>query len=461
MRREVILTLAPRGPRRRRRRGVLRRHRHENTQGRGWQYRAALRLAGGERDRRGGGSRPAAESHRGRFQRHSDQSRLARAAGRGQQRDHRVPDRGVDGRGHHMVGSGAEYRAHHDQLPAYGPLAEHDPPLQGLRDQLLRYGAGLERRERDDGDSGSGRARATDGPGPGHVGHRSRLDGAAIQHRGPDHRLPDRVVAHRKQPLDGARGGHGVQGHRLHGQRSQPRDGSATTGSRQSTVRAGATGRASRTRPPALPNPARPGASRRLPAPWGEAASSSSPGRARTRTAEPRSRATASRRPRPGWRAGPWWPRPRARSPRYLHTRLAAGTTRYYRVAAVNSAGRSDWSDVVPGTTDPAPPGQPLSVRARAASATSITLDWQAPAVTGGAPVTDYSIQRRGPNDRHLDHHPPQYGFDGDDVHGHRSPAGDRLSVPGQGDQLGGPPARGRSRRRRPPTRTCPPRRST
>ena len=83
----------------------------------------------------------------------------------------------------------------------------------------------------------------------------------------------------------------------------------------------------------------------------------------------------------------------------YLHTGLAPGTTRYYRVAAVNSEGRSEWSDIVPGTTNPAPPGQPLNLRARGAGATSIILNWQAPAVTNGAPVTGYSVQRRGPND--------------------------------------------------------------
>ena len=50
----------------------------------------------------------------------------------------------------------------------------------------------------------------------------------------------------------------------------------------------------------------------------------------------------------------------------YLHTGLTPGTTRYYRVAAINRVGRSDWSNVVPGTTNAAPPGQPLKpARAR------------------------------------------------------------------------------------------------
>ncbi|MDE2804222.1 MAG: fibronectin type III domain-containing protein [Gemmatimonadota bacterium] len=83
----------------------------------------------------------------------------------------------------------------------------------------------------------------------------------------------------------------------------------------------------------------------------------------------------------------------------YLHTGLAPGTTRYYRVAAVNARGPGAPSDVVPGTTDAAPPAQPLNLRARGAGPTSITLDWQAPAADGGAPVTSYSVQRRGPND--------------------------------------------------------------
>ena len=83
----------------------------------------------------------------------------------------------------------------------------------------------------------------------------------------------------------------------------------------------------------------------------------------------------------------------------YLHTGLAPGTTRYYRVAAVNAQGAGAPSNVAQGTTEAAPPGQPLNLRARAGGPTSITVTWEAPAADGGARVTGYSVRRRGPND--------------------------------------------------------------
>ena len=84
----------------------------------------------------------------------------------------------------------------------------------------------------------------------------------------------------------------------------------------------------------------------------------------------------------------------------YLHTGLAPGTTRYYRVAAINAQGPGTFSTPpVKGTTDAAPPGQPLRLRAHAGGPTSITLTWERPASTGGAPITGYSVRARSPND--------------------------------------------------------------
>ena len=83
----------------------------------------------------------------------------------------------------------------------------------------------------------------------------------------------------------------------------------------------------------------------------------------------------------------------------HLHTGLAPGTTRYYRVAAINDRGRGVYSNVARGATNAARPGQPRSPRARADGPTSITLTWEAPASDGGAPVTGYRIRARGPND--------------------------------------------------------------
>ena len=83
----------------------------------------------------------------------------------------------------------------------------------------------------------------------------------------------------------------------------------------------------------------------------------------------------------------------------YTHTGLAPGTTRFYRVAALNDQGNGDPSNVVDGTTNAARPGQPQNLRARATGPTSITLNWEAPASDGGTPITGYTIRTRGPND--------------------------------------------------------------
>ena len=83
----------------------------------------------------------------------------------------------------------------------------------------------------------------------------------------------------------------------------------------------------------------------------------------------------------------------------YLHSGLAPGTTRFYRVAAINADGRGDYSNVARGATNATQPGQPQSLRARATGPTSVTLNWEAPARDGGARITGYSIRARGPHD--------------------------------------------------------------
>ena len=83
----------------------------------------------------------------------------------------------------------------------------------------------------------------------------------------------------------------------------------------------------------------------------------------------------------------------------YLHTGLAPGTTRFYRVAAINAQGQGAFSNVVRGATNAARPGPPQNLRARAVGPTSITLSWAAPASDGGARITGYTVRARGPND--------------------------------------------------------------
>ncbi len=78
----------------------------------------------------------------------------------------------------------------------------------------------------------------------------------------------------------------------------------------------------------------------------------------------------------------------------YSHTGLSPGTRRDYRVSAINSEGNSDWSNTANATTDAATaPGAPTSLSATADGQTIINLSWTAPASTGGAAITGYSIE--------------------------------------------------------------------
>ncbi len=82
----------------------------------------------------------------------------------------------------------------------------------------------------------------------------------------------------------------------------------------------------------------------------------------------------------------------------YEHTGLAAGTTRHYRVSAINSIGTSTSSDVVNATTNTAntantAPGAPTGLTATASGTTRIDLSWTAPADTGGSAITGYKIE--------------------------------------------------------------------
>ena len=69
---------------------------------------------------------------------------------------------------------------------------------------------------------------------------------------------------------------------------------------------------------------------------------------------------------------------------------LTNGRTYRFRVAAVNAAGRGPWSDVavVRPRTKPGTPRNPSVV----AGDTTVTVRWDAPTSTGGAPITGYRI---------------------------------------------------------------------
>ena len=77
----------------------------------------------------------------------------------------------------------------------------------------------------------------------------------------------------------------------------------------------------------------------------------------------------------------------------FSHAGLSPGTTRHYRVAAINAAGSGDPSDVASATTDPTIPDPPTGLSAAADGQTRIRLSWTAPAYDGGAPVSGYRVE--------------------------------------------------------------------
>ncbi|MBM3955166.1 MAG: hypothetical protein FJ309_11210 [Planctomycetes bacterium] len=75
-------------------------------------------------------------------------------------------------------------------------------------------------------------------------------------------------------------------------------------------------------------------------------------------------------------------------------TGLTNGTPYRFRIAARDAAGTGPWSDPSAAVTPVAPPA-PASALLATGGNRSATLQWQAPADSGGTPVTDYVIQYR------------------------------------------------------------------
>ena len=79
----------------------------------------------------------------------------------------------------------------------------------------------------------------------------------------------------------------------------------------------------------------------------------------------------------------------------YLHTGLYGGTTRRYRVSAVNSSGAGGHSKVAVTTTERGPPAAPRALRATPGDA-EVTLSWDAPSNDGGLTIERYEYRVDG-----------------------------------------------------------------
>ena len=79
---------------------------------------------------------------------------------------------------------------------------------------------------------------------------------------------------------------------------------------------------------------------------------------------------------------------------KYRHRGLPPGTTRHYRVSAMNDAGTGPPSNVASAsTTNVGAPGVPRNPSATASGDTAIALSWTEPADTGTSAVTGYRIE--------------------------------------------------------------------
>ena len=78
----------------------------------------------------------------------------------------------------------------------------------------------------------------------------------------------------------------------------------------------------------------------------------------------------------------------------YTHSGLTAGSTRHYRVSAINVAGTGPKSGIANGTTASADaPGAPRDLTVAQFGLDSIVVSWDPPVQTGGSAITSYDLR--------------------------------------------------------------------
>ena len=77
----------------------------------------------------------------------------------------------------------------------------------------------------------------------------------------------------------------------------------------------------------------------------------------------------------------------------YRHSGLSPGTTRHYRVRAINSVGNGDWTTAQATTASLSGPSAPPDFTVAADGRTAFDLSWGVPTDNGGAAITGYRIE--------------------------------------------------------------------
>ena len=77
----------------------------------------------------------------------------------------------------------------------------------------------------------------------------------------------------------------------------------------------------------------------------------------------------------------------------YSHTGLTPGSTRHYRVSAINSAGKGQPSGIATGATAAAGVPAAPTINGAVGGTDSLTVSWSAPPSDGGSPITAYDLR--------------------------------------------------------------------